>query len=228
MNLWVCLSGMIYGLLLIIPLPLCADELRSLHTNAISINRETAFTPSETNIWADGIGEGFRPGTQVLGISIGGTHGVLIFGGEERHDLALLSVSYGRMIGGVRGREADSWYRGNWEVRGEVFGGAQMNSETDGIVGITPHIRYHFATGTQFVPYLDAGAGVTLTDIRAPDLGGAFQFNLQASVGMNYFIRDSLAIHLEARYLHVSSAAIYEPNNGVNTVGVFMGVSTYF
>ena len=224
-NLCTCLSALLLVLLLTIPLPLCADEAGLPYKNDFSVNREKDLTSGEKGIWAGGIGGGFRAGTHVLGIGIGGTRGVIILGGEERHNLALFSVSYGWMIGDVKGKD---WYRGNWEIRGELFGGAQMNSETDGIIGITPHIRYHFATGSPIVPYLDAGAGVAFTDIRAPDLGGTFQFNLQASAGVNYFIRDAVAIHLEARYIHVSSASIHSPNNGINTIGVFMGVSTYF
>ena len=226
MHLWVCLCGMMCNLMFVIPFPLCADEIRPLHANALPVIQQTALTPSGKNIWVEGIGEGFRSGTQVLSVSVGGTHGVIIFGGEEHHHLALLSGFYGQMIGGIKG--TDSWYRGNWEVRGELFAGVQLNSHNEGIAGITPHIRYHFATGTHFIPYLDVGAGLSLTEIRDPDLGGAFQFNLQAIAGVNYFIQDSVAVHLEARYLHVSSAAIYKPNNGVNTVGAFIGVSTYF
>lgn len=225
MNLCACLSGLLLVLIFVIPLPLYADEAGLPYINAFSVNREKALTLGEKGIWAGGIGGGFRAGTHVLGIGIGGTRGVIIFGGEERHNLALLSVSYGWMTGDVKGKD---WYRGNWEIRGELFGGAQMNSESESIIGITPHIRYHFATGSPLVPYLDAGAGVAFTDISTPDLGGTFQFNLQASAGVNYFIRDALAIHLEARYIHVSSASIYNPNNGINTIGAFMGVSTYF
>jgi hypothetical protein len=61
--------------------------------------------------------------------------------------------------------------------------------------------------------YADVGAGITLTEIRAPDLGGAFQFNPQAVPGVNYFLRDDSAISFEGRYLHLSSAGIYKPNN---------------
>jgi len=173
-----------------------------------------------------GIGEGFRPGTETLGFSAGATYGVVIFGGEERHHLSLLSVSYGRMIGDVKG--ADNWYRGNWELRGEIFGGLQFNSETCWLIGVAPHLRYHFATDAPWVPYLDFGAGITSTGIRAPDLGDSFQFNLQAAFGVNCFVRDDLAVSFEGRYLHLSSAGIHQPNNGVNTIGIFLGMNTFF
>lgn len=226
LNLWIWLCAMIGSLLLVIPNSLYADEVEALHTNAVPVTQQESLNPKEKNIWVNDIGEGFKAGTQVVSISAGGTYGVIIFGGKERHHFVLLSCSYGQLLGGVKG--VDSWYRGNWEVRGEIFGGAQLNSEDAGIIGITPHLRYNFATGTRFIPYLDVGAGISLTDIRAPDLGGAFQFNLQASAGGNYFIRDNVAVHLEICYLHISSAAIYKPNNGVNSVGGFLGVSKYF
>lgn len=187
---------------------------------------DNASHPSDTSIWLAGVGEGFRSGTQVLGFSAGATYGILAFGGLERHHLSLITVSYGHMIGGMKG--ADSWYRGNWELRGELFSGAQVNSDTCWVIGVTPHLRFNFATSTRWVPYADVGAGITLTDIGAPDLSGAFQFNLQAIAGVNYFIRDCLAINLEGRYLHLSNANISKPNYGVNTAGGFIGVNTFF
>ena len=180
----------------------------------------------QSKIWNSGVGEGFRAGTQVVGLNAGATYGILIFGGEERHHLSLMSVSYGQIIGGVKG--AHKWYRGNLELRAELFGGAQFNSETRGITGVTPHIRYHFATGTRLIPYIDAGAGLSVTEIRGQDLGGVFQFNLQALTGVNYFVKDDLSINIAMRYLHVSSASIYCPNNGVNTVGGFLGLQWFF
>jgi lipid A 3-O-deacylase len=180
----------------------------------------------KTYIWQNGVGEGFRSGVQVIGVSAGATHGVLIFGGEEHHHFTLSSLSYGMMVGDIKG--VGTWYRGNWELRGELFGGAQFNSETCWLAGMAPHLRYNFATGTRWVPYIDAGGGATLTEIRAPDLGGTFQFNLQASIGANYFFRDDMAISIEGRYLHLSSAHLTTPNNGVNTIGVFIGVNAFF
>jgi opacity protein-like surface antigen len=186
----------------------------------------SATSLDKPSIWQTGVGEGFRSGTQVSGISLGASHGILIFGGEERHDLALTSLSYSLMVGDVKG--TGTWYQGNWELRCELFGGAQFNSETHWLAGVAPHLRYDFATGTRWVPYIDAGGGVTLTEIRAPDLGGTFQFNLQASIGTNYFFRDDMAVSIEGRYFHLSSAHLTTPNNGVNTVGAFLGVNYFF
>ena len=124
----------------------------------------------QRDIWQNGIGEGFRSTTQSIGVSSGATYGLAAFGGREAHHLALISLSYGHMLGHVCGE--GHWYRGNWELRGEIFTGAQFSPDTEWLVGLTPHLRYHFATGTRWIPFVDGGAGVTATGIGPPDLSG--------------------------------------------------------
>jgi lipid A 3-O-deacylase len=182
--------------------------------------------PTSASIWENGLGEGFKDGTQSISLSFGGTYGVRIFGGEERHDMELNSLTYGYMLGAVQG--AGHWYQGNWEARGELFGGVQFSPSGNWVVGLTPHIRYNFATGTRWIPYLDLGAGVSATGIGAPDLSGTFEFNLQANTGVRWFIRDNLALTFEAGYLHLSDASISRPNLGVNALKGMIGVSWFF
>lgn len=225
-NLLRRISSILAFVYIMITASICTGETLRIWTNDTSDESAPVLKHLNPDIWITGVGDGFRSRTQTLGFNAGVTYGVLIFGGEERHHLSLLSASYGRMIGEVKG--ADSWYRGNFELRGEIFGGAQFNSETSWLIGVAPHVRYHFATGTPWVPYIDFGIGVTETGIRSPDLGDSFQFNVQAGVGVNYFIGDASAISFEGRYVHLSSAGIYNPNNGVNTIGIFLGVCTFF
>lgn len=208
-------------------MPLNAAEPAAQPLPAASQSR--LLSPSESStadIWQDGIGEGFRPTVHSLTLEAGASAGFAAFGGQVRHDLALLSLSYGHMLGPMRG--AGHWYRGNWELRGEVFTGAEFSPGTTWGVGLTPHLRYDFATGTRWIPFGDIGAGVTATGERAPDLGGAFAFNLQAGTGMHWFVRDKVALTVEARYLHASSAGIYHPNLGLNTLAGLVGVTWFF
>jgi len=58
------------------------------------------------------------------------------------------------MIGWVKG--VGRWYRGNREWQGEVLGGGQFSSETSGLVGLTPHVRYNFSAGSSWIPYAGA------------------------------------------------------------------------
>jgi hypothetical protein len=152
--------------------------------------------------------------------------GVQAFGGKQVHDLALLSLSYGHMLGNVVGKE--HWYGGNWEARLELFGGGQFSPKSDELVGLTPHLRYNFATGIRWVPFADLGAGVTASGIGPPDQSGTFEFNLQANVGTHWFVRDNLALTVEVGYLHMSCAGIHDPNLGVNTIKGMAGLTWFF
>ena len=177
-------------------------------------------------MWVNGVGSGFRPSAQSLSLQLGASVGVLVLGGVQYHDLALASLSYGHMLGPVR--FDDHWWRGNLELRGEVFGGEQFSPSQTWLVGFAPHLRYNFITGTRIVPYFDIGMGLAWTGIGVPDLGGTFEFNLQALGGAHWFIQDNLAITTDVRYLHISSGGIHNPNLGVNTILGTIGVSWFF
>jgi opacity protein-like surface antigen len=181
---------------------------------------------SNPGIWESGIGQGFRPGTKSLGVSAGGNWGLTAFGSVEAHDLAFLTLSAGYMLGPVLG--AGHWYRGNAEIRLELFSGAQFSPEPEWLVGLTPHLRYSFATGTRWIPFVDGGAGVTATGIGPPDLSNTFEFNLQAGAGLHFFLNDHVSFTAEARYVHWSCAGLSEPNLGLNGVTGLLGVNFFF
>ena len=179
-----------------------------------------------SRLWDAGVGEGFRSSSETLSLQVGPLIGVHILGGTQWHDMVLSSLSYGHMLGETVGRGC--WYRGNWELRGELFGGVQYSPSNEWVLGLTPHLRYNFATGTRWVPFADAGAGTTATSIRGPDLGNTFEFNLQATVGTHVFLRENLALTLEARFMHISSAGLWSPNHGVNGFLSSVGVAVLF
>ena len=207
---------------------LAALSASSAVTSAVSSPTNTAPSLSlgKPGIWKGEVGAGFLPSTRHVSLVGGAGPGLQVFGTREKHDLALASLSYGRMWGDVKGK--GHWWRGNCEWRAELFGGEQFEPTDDLLVGIAPHVRYNFATGSRLVPFADLGAGVTGTSIGPPDLGGRFQFNLQAGVGLNYFLKNNLALSLESRFLHLSSARISTPNLGVNSCLFLAGVSWFF
>jgi len=201
------------------------DQSISFSTNDTSQSK-LMFNPTPGGIWENDVGEGFKSAVQSISFSTGAGYGLKIFGGRQNHDLALASLSYGYMLGSVEGE--GHWYRGNWEFRGELFGGEQFSPRNDWLVGLTPHLRYNFATGTRWIPYVDGGAGVTATSIGPPDLSHTFEFNLQAAAGVQWFLKDNLALTIEARYLHLSCASMYSPNLGLNNVNGMLGISWFF
>lgn len=178
------------------------------------------------NIWQGEVGEGFRSDAQSISVSAGANYGIAAFGSREAHDLTLVNLTYGHMLSGVWGR--GHWYQGNPEFRLELFTGAQFSPGSEWLVGLTPHLRYNFATGTHWIPYFDVGAGVTATGIGPPDLSGTFEFNLQAGAGVLWFFKDNLAITLDAHYVHWSCAGLHKPNLGLNGITGMLGVAFFF
>lgn len=198
---------------------------QSVATNSMQKVDAEAIEP-RSSIWKSGIGEGFLPSAQDFSVEAGFASGIAILGSRQSHDFALLSLAYGHMLGGVKGE--GHWYRGNFEGRLELFGGGQYSPDADWVIGLTPHLRYNFATGTRWIPFLDGGAGVTATGIGRPDLSGTFEFNLQAAVGVRWFLREDLALTGEARFIHMSCGGIHSPNLGANDVGLMLGVTWFF
>jgi lipid A 3-O-deacylase len=182
--------------------------------------------PTGSSVWMDHIGLGLEKGTMEADLSLGASVGAHIFGGSETHDFALAKLMFGLVLSDEVAKE--HWYRGQWEVLGEVFGGGQFEPGNAYVVGVTPGLRYDFATGTRWVPFFDAGAGASATDIGHPDLGGTFQFNLQTGPGLHYFVAKNAAITIQYRYLHLSSAGLEKPNNGVNTSVFYVGMGWFF
>ena len=178
------------------------------------------------SLWQAGVGEGFTRGAKELSLSGGIGFGSPIFGSIEHHDWVIGVVEFGWVFSEVQGK--GHWYQGNFELLGDLFGGMQFHPEHAYLVGMAPILRYDFATGTRFVPFVDIGGGVTSTDIRNPDLSTPFEFNLQLGGGTHYFLRENLALTVQYRFIHLSNAGISSPNLGVNTSTIFAGVSWFF
>jgi len=190
------------------------------------LNTNLLTPPVPSSIWRDEVGNGFRKGAMEVGATVGASLGSQIFGSTDAHDLGLVKLSVGRVISDVV--NSDSWYSGNWELLGEVFGGEQFKPHNAHLDGLTAILRYDFATGTKWVPFFDAGGGVTYSDIGHPDLGGNCQFNLQTGPGMNWFIYKNIALTVQYRFLHLSSGGMEKPNHGVNTSAFYAGISWFF
>jgi hypothetical protein len=197
----------------------------SAGTNS-TVRLESGSDQPASTIWQNGIGEGFLSSAQTFSAEVGVAPGVAAFGSVQAHDFALASFTYGHMLTHVLGN--GHWYRGNFEIRLELFGGGQYEPSKDWVIGLTPHLRYDFATGTRWIPFFDAGAGVTATGIGPPDLSGTFEFNLQPGLGMHWFLRDNLALTGETRYMHMSCAGINHPNLGANNVSFLIGLTYLF
>jgi hypothetical protein len=188
-------------------------------------NEAQVVAGSPPSLWRAGVGEGFRSGAHELDAIAGAGWGVRILE-NHAHDWAMGAVDYGWVFTDVVAD--DHWFRGNWELIGELFGGCQYRPEGAYFIGAGPHLRYDFAAGHRWVPFVDLGAGVTATDIRSGDISTTFEFNLQGGAGAHFFLRDNLALTVQARFIHFSNAGMKFPNLGVNALTGLIGVSWFF
>lgn len=184
------------------------------------------FDCARGSVWEGDVGDGFQKHATEAGFNVGAGLGVRAFHSEQDHDLVLGDLHVGTMLTGIVAK--DHFWRGNFELLGQLFGGEQIKPRNAYVVGVAPLLRYNFATGTRFVPFFDGGAGLTLTDIRKPDLSTDFEFNVQVGCGFHWFFTPKVSATLEGRWLHLSNAGIDDPNNGVNTMMVYLGANWFF
>lgn len=185
-----------------------------------------AHPPVEKAIWREQIGGGFLRHTHMAEFKFSRGFGFSDLGPTQAHDLWLSHLQMGTMLTGVLGR--GHWYAGNMEGFGQLISGWQDRPSAAYFFGLNLGLRYHFATGTRFIPYLGFSGGISATDIHAPDLGGTFQFNQQYAAGIRYFFNSRNALSLEYAVMHISSAGLSDPNNGVNAHLVSLGFSRMF
>ena len=138
----------------------------------------------------------------------------------------LTEFQLGYMLTPVRG---SCFWRGNVEVVGSAFGGPIVEGRGSYVAGATAWLRYNFVPHLKkFVPFVQAGAGLTTTDLDRRVEGQDFNFNLNLGVGVRYFVSPNWSVNLEYRYQHISNDNLSAHNLGVNAEGPMLSVSYYF
>ncbi len=141
-------------------------------------------------------------------------------------DYTVTTVELGYMLTDVKGSGV---FRGNIELAGDLFGDIIFKGPGDYITGITIWGRYNFVQpGWRFVPYFQAGLGLTIADIDRSIVGQAFNFNLNLGAGTRYMLSPRWALDLEYRFQHISNANTGPHNLGINAQGPILGLSYFF
>jgi hypothetical protein len=99
-------------------------------------------------------------------------------------------------------------------------------------VSVTPIIlRWNFAGGRRWTPWVQAAGGVLWTNHKYPAFGSpilnlgndgpntdssVWNFTPQGGLGVHYFVRRTQSIDLGANAVHISSASLGDKNPGVN------------
>jgi hypothetical protein len=77
-------------------------------------------------------------------------------------------------------------------------------------------------------PYLKAGAGMSYMSMHSREQGTQFNFIEYGGLGVHYFFKKNTALTLEGRFRHLSNSGIDDPNHGINTYFVNIGLSQNF
>jgi len=187
---------------------------------------DEALHPFHPRIWEEGIGAAYREDVLEAGFAVGAGPGLEVIGSTEEHDLAQLSGRFGWVFAGPIG--AGMLLGGRPELLWEAFWTEQFQPEVRAGIGGSVGIRWNFLSRSRWVPYIDWQMGMGWTDIGEPDLTGKFQFNLRPGIGSHFFLRDDLALTLEARWFHMSNAGLHAPNHGTNTLLFMVGFGWFF
>lgn len=95
-------------------------------------------------------------------------------------------------------------------------------------IGFDPlGLKWNFQRHGRFSPYLELGGGVLFTNHNVPRYGNTVNFTPSAAFG-THILGAKYNWSLEVRYLHISDAGLTNPNPGINTVQVRLGVGTFF
>jgi opacity protein-like surface antigen len=138
----------------------------------------------------------------------------------------LTEIQLGYMLTNPRG---PAFWRGNFQAVGDAFGGPIVAGQGSYVSGVTAWLRYNFVPrDSRLVPFAQAGAGLTGTDLDRRIEGDNFNFNLDLGVGVRYFVAQNWSVNLEYRFQHISNANLYYPNVGVNAQGPMVSVSWLF
>jgi lipid A 3-O-deacylase len=169
----------------------------------------------------------FGFGRQSIGIS--GGHGLALpIGGSKDTELDNAQFLYFAprwTIGISDPIGGESLLRGNFEL---VLEGAlhYFFKPKGGFAGgLTPLIRYNFLTGTRWVPFVQAGAGVLALNANLILQADGLNFTPQVGVGVHYFISDRTSLTGEWRFHHLSNAGMRGRSLGINSSLVLFGVT---
>ena len=145
-------------------------------------------------------------------------------------DYSVSSYRLGIMLDDVSG---EGFSRGNTELLAEGFFGRVSEGPGDYLGGATLILRYNFVQPeTRWIPYAQLGAGAFFSDIhkdQSQDLiGQAWEYNLQAGVGIRYLFWETWAFSLEGSYRHVSNFGSSDRNTGLDALSASAGFGRFF
>lgn len=129
--------------------------------------------------------------------------------------------------------EGEGWLRGNYELMLQLFGGSVFDGPGNYLGGAAVVLRYNFVQPqAKWVPYAQIGAGAVYNDIYKDQsqrlIGEAWEFDLEATIGIRYMFNARWSANLEGGYRHISNADNSSRNIGLNSLGAGIGLGYHF
>ncbi len=121
------------------------------------------------------------------------------------------------------------WYQGRHELLVELPLHLAVDPQTRVMTGGYLLGSWKF-TGLKerlLYPYLFAGGGVLYVDLGLPTMGSRLDFSYQGGAGIQYLVRNNLALTAECRYHHISNAGTASPNEPLNSIKILFGISLF-
>ena len=148
--------------------------------------------------------------------------------GETRTRVQMVNVigRFGYFLSDEIGK---GWVRGRHELLVELPLHLAVDPQTGAMTGVYLLGSWKF-TGlkeNRLYPYLFAGGGVLFGDLGVPTMGSRLNFSYQGGAGIQYLIRNDLAVTAEYRYHHISNAGTAEPNEPLNSTLIVFGISLF-
>jgi Lipid A 3-O-deacylase (PagL) len=107
-----------------------------------------------------------------------------------------------------------------------VFVVVQRTGPTYGF-GLNPFaLKWNFVEHHGISPYIDIGGGTLFTIAEVPPGTSRVNFTTSGAIGA-HFLRSKYNWNAELRFMHISNAGLAEPNSGINTMQIRIGLGRF-
>jgi len=148
--------------------------------------------------------------------------------GETRTQVQVVDViaRFGYFLSDEIGK---GWYQGRHELLIELPLHLAVDPQTRVMTGgyLLGSWKFTGLKEKRLYPYVFAGGGVLYVDLGLPTMGSRLDFSYQGGTGVQYLIRENLAVMAEYRYLHISNAGTAQPNEPLNFSHILFGISFF-
>ncbi len=167
-----------------------------------------------------------KQGTIEAGAVVGFLQGLDVGTSEPNRSATYVLPRIGKVVTGDLGKDL---YVGNFEVLFEPLYAHYWEPFHGEAAGGSALFKYNFLAFGRWMPFWDLGLGMLWTDLapRIPEQSEQFNFVLESGTGTQYFMTESIALTIGARFHHISNAGIGDRNLGLNSVLGYVGVSFF-